>query len=173
MGKETPKSKTPKNRRVARNNKPSSVDLPDRPGPETSQKNKTDSRIDKKNKQSLEEVESPPRNKQPVRRQAKSTEAEKNLTKALVAINIAFIVLVLPCIVTHSVYILYYLSTENRGTVYYKIHIAWQILYLIETLNYSINLFLYIWYSPMFRKSLFSLVACRCCRINCKTPNQL
>ena len=135
--------------------------------PGTSKDSKSESVMTKKYKQSVEKLESPTKNKQGVRRPTR--EAEKNLTKALLAVNVAFIVLVLPFIILHTVYFLYYLLNETRSTVFINIDIAWDILYLIETLNYSINLFLYTWYSPVFKQCLYKLLACRCCRIYCKT----
>ena len=135
--------------------------------PGTSKDSKSESVMTKKYKQSFEKLESPTKNKQGVRRP--TTEAEKNLTKALLAVNVAFIVLVLPFIIVHTVYFLCYLLNETRSTVFINIDIAWDILYLIETLNYSINLFIYTWYSPVFKQCLYKLLACRCCRIYCKT----
>ena len=142
---------------------------------ETSQNSHNKSRIGKKNKHSLDERPesskesgSTPRNKREVKKLTKGSEAEKNLTKALVAVNLAFILLVLPFIIVHTIYFLYYLLNADRNDIYYYIQFAWFILYLLETLNYSINLFLYSWYSPMFRQSLFKLLACRCSRISSK-----
>ena len=143
--------------------------------PKTSQNSHNKSRIGKKNKDSLDERPesskesgSTPRNKREVKKLTKGSEAEKNLTKALVAVNLAFILLVLPFIIVHTIYFLYYLLNADRNDTYYYIQFAWFILYLLETLNYSINLFLYSWYSPMFRQSLFKLLACRCSRISSK-----
>ena len=103
--------------------------------PGRSKDSKSESVMTKKNKQSVEKLESPTKNKQGVRRP--TTEAEKNLTKALLAVNVAFIVLVLPFIIVHTVYFLYYLLNETRSTVFINIDIAWDILYLIETLHVS------------------------------------
>ena len=153
--------------------------------PKTSQNSYNKSRIDKKSKHSFDdgpeisassrgsiseskESGSTPRNKREVRRLTKGSEAEKNLTKALVAVNLAFILLLLPFIIMHTIYFLYYLLNADRSDTYYYITFAWVIFYLFETLNYSINLFLYSWYSPMFRLSLIKLLPCGCSRISSK-----
>ena len=39
----------------------------------------------------------------------------------------------------HTIYFLYELLNADRSDTYYYITFAWVILYLLETLNYSIN----------------------------------
>ena len=144
-------------------------------GPESStssRENITESKMGKKSMQLSKESGPTPKNKQQVKRPTKGSEAEKKLTKARLAVNLAFILLVLPFVLVHTIYFLYYLLNTNLSDVYYYISFVWDIFYLLETLNYSINLFLYSWYSPMFKQSLFKLLACRCSSITCKQLNQ-
>ena len=46
-------------------------------------------------------------------------------------------------------------------------------LFLPYLANFTINYFLYLWYSPMFRASFIRLVTCRCFKKNEESPNNL
>ena len=88
--------------------------------------------------------------------------AQKQVTKALVASNVTFILLSVPFF---SLYIPYFMQgwlVYFPERVSYNVVTAALILNVIECANYVINIFLYIWYSPKFRKSLFGLLKCKC-----------
>ena len=96
----------------------------------------------------------------------KAHQAENNLTNALLAVNIAFIIFVLPYIIVHAASFIYLFTNGTIGAFHYNLDIAYYLLYLFEHFNYAINLFLYAWFSPAFRAALIKLFTCGCC----KTP---
>ena len=91
-----------------------------------------------------------------------TTTAQKQVTKALVASNVTFILLSVPYF---SLYIPYFMDgwlVYFPERVSYNVVTAVLILNVIECANYVINIFLYTWYSPKFRQSLFGLLKCKC-----------
>ena len=90
------------------------------------------------------------------------TQAERNLTKALVAVNIAFLVLSLPYFFAYIVDFLKYFRIFNYSeTMRYETGIVKVVLEIVFYVNYAINLFLYLWYNPTFRASFVKFVTCR------------
>ena len=91
---------------------------------------------------------------------------ERQLTNSLVAVNIAFIVLSLPYLIVYTIYLLDDWVIELPLKIELNVEAATGILQLFDTLNYSINLFLYAWYSPLFRAAVVDVLMCRTCRSN-------
>ena len=87
---------------------------------------------------------------------------EKNLTKALIAVNVSFLVLSLPHITVYTATFLHSFLVGPSNQTHINLTTAWQVLYLVENINYVINMFLYCWYSTVFRKSLVNLLRCKC-----------
>ena len=117
----------------------------------------------KANKAALgEAVQRPTASIQPV---TKAQQAENNLTNALVAVNVAFIVFVLPYIITHLTNAINFLTHGLiLSAALYNLDTAYHIMYLFEHINYAINLFLYAWFSPAMREALVKLITFGCCR---------
>ena len=88
-------------------------------------------------------------------------QSENQVTKALVASNVSFILLSVPYC---SLYIPFFINgwlVSFPERVSYNMVTAFFILNVIECSNYVINIFLYTWYSPMFRQSLSGLFKCK------------
>ena len=99
-------------------------------------------------------------------RQGASTDPRKKLeeqvTKALVASNVVFVLLSFPL---YIVYVPYFFSTYHKPfsvPVANNLSTSVFILNVVESANYAVNLFLYSWYSPMFRQSVVCLFTNRC-----------
>ena len=96
-----------------------------------------------------------------VRRNAR--EAEKNLTKAMIAVNVAFIVLILPFLIVNITAFI-----ANPGFSFYsrelflKINLARTITTFIQNINYSINFILYILYIPVFKSAFCGIFNSKC-----------
>ena len=95
-------------------------------------------------------------------KQGTMTAGERNITKALIAVNIAFIIFFLPFYVTYFVYLGFFLVPKVDIVTAYKVLVVNSILALIEGNNYIVNLFIYTWYSPTFRDSLVKVLCLRC-----------
>ena len=109
-------------------------------------------------------VQRPTTSDQPVKTLTKAQQAENNLTNAMIAVNIAFVVIVLPFIIVHAIEFIYLLVDDLFGDFFFQIEIAYHMFYLFEQINYVINPFLYALYGPAFRASLVKLFMCGCCR---------
>ena len=83
-------------------------------------------------------------------------QGEKNLTRAMIAVNVAFIVLTFPSMVTRVIRLF--------SGIHFVFGFAQTWLVLIQDINYSINIFIYTICLPKFRSTLFGFFVCRFCR---------
>ena len=92
-----------------------------------------------------------------VRTGADSRQGERNVTRTMIAVNVAFIVLVLPALVISiiEVFICEYGSICRVTAVWIR---------LITDINYYINIFIYTLYLPKFRSTLLGIFKCKCCK---------
>ena len=92
-----------------------------------------------------------------VRTRADSRQGEKNVTRAMIAVNVAFIVLILPALVISiiEVFICEYGSICQVTAIWIR---------LITDVNYYINIFIYTLYLPKFRSTLLGIFKCKCCK---------
>ena len=86
-----------------------------------------------------------------------SRQNERNLTKAAIAISVAFIFLTLPSLVLRV--ISFFPKFENDINCY--LVLIW--LVLVSDVNFSINIFIYIICLEKFRSTLFGFFTCKCC----------
>ena len=84
-----------------------------------------------------------------------SRQVERNVTKAMLSTNIAFIVLVLPA--TLCLFILIITRCHNC-------FIAYGFLSVVQEINCSINILIYTLYLPKFRSTLFGFLKYKCCK---------
>ena len=91
-----------------------------------------------------------------VRTGVDSRQAERNVTRTMIAVNVAFIVLILPALVISIIefFICEYGSICQVTAVWIK---------LITDVNYYINIFIYALYLPKFRSTLLGIFKCKCC----------
>ena len=105
---------------------------------------------------------------------SRNTEAprqgERNITKAMIGVNVAFIVLTIPHIISLTLSevnspmssLSFRYSFVQRYTNYlFQYVIAYLMLFLIRDINYSINLLIYSAYIPRFRAALLGLFTCK------------
>ena len=90
-----------------------------------------------------------------VRTGADSRQGEKNITRAMIAVNVAFIILVLPA------YLLFAICLQVNVSCCYLIT---KLLFLLSDINFSINIFIYTLYLPKFRSTLLRLFQWKCCK---------
>ena len=93
-----------------------------------------------------------------VRTRADSRQGERNVTRAMIAVNVAFIVLILPALV---ITIIEFLICEYGSIC--KVTAVW--IRLITDINYYINIFIYTLYLPKFRSTLLGIFKCNVVRI--------
>ena len=86
-----------------------------------------------------------------------SRQGERNMTRAMIAVNVAFIVLILPSMLLH---VILYFSNVKFGNNW---NLASLWLTLISDINFSINIFVYTFCLPKFRATLLGLFTCKCC----------
>ena len=91
-----------------------------------------------------------------VRTGANSRQGEKNVTTAMIAVNVAFIALILPPTVLRVIWFMYFPRIINN--IYYNTALIWLII------NFSINIFIYTVCLPKFRSTLLGFFTCNCCR---------
>ena len=84
-----------------------------------------------------------------------SRQVERNVTKAMLSTNIAFIVLVLPATLC------YIITFTARCHNCYKANF---LLELVLDFNFSINIVIYTLYLPKFRSTLFGFLKYKCCK---------
>ena len=82
---------------------------------------------------------------------------EKNVTRAMMAVNVAFIVLNLPPTVFGVVF---YFSKLESNSDYSLAFIG---LIILNDINFSINIFIYTLCLPIFRSTLLGFFTCKCC----------
>ena len=90
-----------------------------------------------------------------VRTGADSRQGERNVTRAMIAVNVAFIVLVLPGCLHFAV------CLQVNFKYCYSII---SLLVLVSDINFSINIFIYILYLPKFRSTLLRFFKWKCCK---------
>ena len=88
-----------------------------------------------------------------------SRHSEENLTRTMIAVNAAFIVLILPAMLME---ILYSYSPMCTSSPSCDVALIW--LQIIGYINYSVNIFIYTSYLPKFRSKLFGFFKCKCCK---------
>ena len=85
---------------------------------------------------------------------------EKNITKAMIAVNVAFVLLTLPHIITSTVHMYQYClfghNIMNSYKTVYRVLLTWR------NINFSVNIFIYAAYIPKFRAALSNLIKCKC-----------
>ena len=81
---------------------------------------------------------------------------QKNITKAMIAVIVAFILLTVPHTVANTVDIVG--IWINYNTNVWSFH---HLLILLRDANYSINIFIYAAYIPTFRVSLKDILTCK------------
>ena len=88
------------------------------------------------------------------------SQGEKNITKAMIAVNVAFVLLTIPHNIAYTVFMFQlclskYNFTNTLATVY-------RVLFTWRYINFSVNIFIYAAYIPKFRAALSNLVKCKC-----------
>ena len=92
-----------------------------------------------------------------VRTGVDSRQGERNVTRTMIAVKVAFIILVLPPTVLRFIYLFFKLKTYNFTFI--------SIIFLhVSDLNFSINILIYTLCLPRFRSTLLRLFTCKCCR---------
>ena len=80
---------------------------------------------------------------------------EKNITKAMIAVIVAFILLTVPHTVGYTVDIVrIWIRYKVNGVTFHPV------LILLRDINYSINIFIYAAYIPTFREALKDILKC-------------
>ena len=95
-----------------------------------------------------------------VRTGADSRQGERNVTRTMIAVNVAFIVLILPPTVLRVIWFMYFPRIINN--INYNTALIW--LIITGDLNFSINIFIYTMCLPKFRSTLLGFFTCNCCR---------
>ena len=88
-----------------------------------------------------------------------SRHGEKNVTKTMIAVNVAFIVLILPGMLMEILYSFIPMCTSSPSC-----DVALICLQIISYINYCVNIFIYTSYLPKFRSTLFGYFKCKCCK---------
>ena len=86
---------------------------------------------------------------------ADSRQGEKNITRTMIAVNVAFIILVLPA------NLIFAICLQINVSCCYLIT---KLLLLISDINFSINIFIYTLYLPKFRSTLLGFLKWKCCK---------
>ena len=103
------------------------------------------------------------RNRETLGTTSESTETrqgERNITRAMLITLMAYIILVLP----HMTYLIF--SRLFKFELGLPLGLTFFILFC---LNFSINIFIYTFYLPKFRSTLFGIFKCKCCK---KVPDE-
>ena len=82
----------------------------------------------------------------------------RNVTKAMIVVNVAFILLTIPHAVSHTVHLVFNWKHEHVSE---EILVAVIVLTCVRDINFSINLFIYTAYIPRFRVTLLEIVKCK------------
>ena len=90
-----------------------------------------------------------------IRTGADSRQGQRNVTRTMIAVNVAFVVLTLPTGLLFG--ICYQISSKNCFSIY-------KLLLLISDINFSIIIVIYILYLPKFRTTVLRFFKCNCCR---------
>ena len=84
-------------------------------------------------------------------------QGERNVTRAMIAVNLAFVIFTLPTLVMN---IIYFFTCERGSTC----HFALIFLVITTDINYFVNIFIYTFHLPKFKSTLFGLFKCKCSR---------
>ena len=90
-----------------------------------------------------------------VRTGANSRQGERNVTRTMIAVNVAFIVLTLPGCLSFAI------CSQVDVKYFYSIT---SLLLLVSDINFSINIFIYSLYLPKFRSALLRFFKWKCCK---------
>ena len=90
-----------------------------------------------------------------VRTAAYSRHRERKVTRTMIAVNVAFIVLTLPAGLLYG--ICFQVNSSDCCSIF-------KLLMLINDINFSINIFIYPLYLPKFRSTLIGFFRCKCCK---------
>ena len=91
----------------------------------------------------------------------RESQGEKNITKAMIAVNVAFILLTLPHTISYSIFVYDACMFELHVAFYFKSAAAYDILNTWRNINFSINIFIYTAYIPKFRVALVNVFKCK------------
>ena len=87
-------------------------------------------------------------------------QGEKNITKAMIAVNVAFVLLTIPQNITYTV------IAHQKCLFEYNITVSllpvYQVLFTLKNINFSVNIFIYAVYIPKFRAALSNLIKYKC-----------
>ena len=81
-------------------------------------------------------------------------QAEHNVTRAMIATNVAFIVLALPDGIVNFICLFKYFKS---------CYLIGYFLVVLTDINCSINILIYTLYLPKFKSTLFGIFKCKCC----------
>ena len=88
------------------------------------------------------------------------SQGEKNITKAMIAVNVAFVLLTMPHNIAYTVFKSQYCLFKYSIT--YSFFTVYRVLLIWRNINFSVNIFIYAAYIPKFRAALSNLVKCKC-----------
>ena len=94
---------------------------------------------------------------------------ERNITKAMIVVNLAFIIFTLPHIVSFTLteinaplsLLTFVNSYRLENNDFIGNQIAFLILFIVRDINYSVNILIYSAYIPRFRTALLGLFRCK------------
>ena len=89
------------------------------------------------------------------------SQGEKNITKAMIAVNVAFVLLTLPHTISYSIFVYGACMFELHVAFFFKSAAAYDILNTWRNINFSINIFIYTAYIPKFRVALVNVFKCK------------
>ena len=96
-------------------------------------------------------------------------QGEKNITKAMIAVNVAFVILTIPHIIASAIHMYQYCifdySIITTYSTVYRVLLTWR------NINFSVNIFIYAAYIPKFRAALSNLIKCKCKQQNSERRN--
>ena len=90
----------------------------------------------------------------------RESQGEKNITKAMIAVNVAFVLLTMPHNIAYTVFMSQYCLFKYSIT--YSFFAVYRVLLICRNINFSVNIFIYAAYIPKFRAALSNLVKCKC-----------
>ena len=88
------------------------------------------------------------------------SQGEKNITKAMIAVNVAFVLLTMPYNITFTVYMRQICLYGYN--IFFSLITVYRVLFTWRNINFSVNIFIYAAYIPKFRAALSNLVKCKC-----------
>ena len=87
---------------------------------------------------------------------------KRNITRAMIAVNVAFILLSLPHTIAYIALTVKKLYAHHGS--FLTFHAIQRLLVILRDMNYSVNIFIYAAYIPAFRKTLKGLLKCEFAR---------